>query len=253
MRELPILQQQAKNERGQRTFWLMDVFLKASGEYAAETLYFSSQAVAYGGNFYEPRLRSKPTPKQTLGAGLDGGQARIDNTDYEQGLKFLPKERFIEGSRVVIRFAWKLADGTVTVDEVFNGEIAAGTNLSIADNAINLNLTGDLYKPSVVLGAFPLAQRCVYKFNVNGLLPPDESLCGWQPIQGGNPVFCDKTEDGANGCIAHGNLHRIGAIPFFANVTVQIVSGDRQTSSGFPAIGRHKTPVDVEPTYPTNI
>jgi hypothetical protein len=249
MRDLPILQQEAKDAIGQRTFWLMDIALKASGDYSAENLYISSQAVEYNDNFYEPRLKAKPQIKTTLGGATDGGTTKVDNTDFEYGLKFLPKERFVEGSTVAIHYAWKLADGSIETDKVFDGEIS-GANLSIADNSVTLSLVGDLYKPSVVLGAFPLAQRCVLHFNVNGLLSPDEDPCGWQTAQGGNPLFCDKTEDGSDGCIAHNNLHRIGAIPFFANVTVEIIAGTGTTSSGFPHTGRMPQAVEIEPTYP---
>lgn len=249
MRELPILQQQAKDAISQRTFWLMGISLKAVGDYPAETLYLSSQAVEYNDNFYEPRLKTKPQIKNTLGAATDGGSAKVDNTDLEYGLKFLPKERFVEGSTVVIHFAWKLADGSIEADKVFDGEVSNAA-LTTSDSSIAVSLVGDLYKPSVVLGAFPLAQRCVHKFNVNGLLSPEEDPCGWQTILGGDPLFCGKTEDD---CIAHGNLHRIGAIPFFANVTVELIAGGGTTSSGFPHTGRMRSPLDIEPTYPVNL
>lgn len=233
MRELPILVQQTKDQNAQRTFWLLDIELKASGDYPAETLYVSSQAVEYNGHYYDPRLRGKPQVKNTLGSATDGGSTQIDNTDLEIGQKILPKERFVEGSSVVMYFAWKLADGTVYADKVFDGEIS-GANLSMASGAVTLSLVGDLYVSNRIVGAFPLAQRCVHKFNVNGLLSPEDSPCGWQTAQGGNPTFCDKTEDGNDGCIAHGNLHRIGAIPFFANVTVQLTTSE--TSTGFLVI-----------------
>ena len=58
-RELPVLVQQVKDQRAQRIFWLMDISLKASGIYPAETLYISSQAVAYNGHNYQPRLKGK--------------------------------------------------------------------------------------------------------------------------------------------------------------------------------------------------
>jgi hypothetical protein len=67
MRELTEQQQEAKDSAGQRTFWLFDVSLKESGDYPAEALYFSTQPVLYNENLYEPRLRSKPQIKNTLG------------------------------------------------------------------------------------------------------------------------------------------------------------------------------------------
>ncbi len=239
MRILPILAGQSKDAPAQRTFWLLDLSLKADGGYPSETLYFSSQAVEFGGHFYEPRLKSKPQIRQTLGANTDGGTLSIDNTDLAFGQKILPKERFVEGSSAVIRFARKLLNGTIYADTVFDGVIS-GANLSAADGAVNLTLIGDLYQSNSVMGAYPLAQRCVLRFNAGGTLSPLDSPCGWQTIQGGNPLFCDKTEDGANGCLAHGNLHRIGAIPFFANVVVQITAGGGGIGSGgFPDSDSH--------------
>ncbi len=212
---------EAKNETAQRTLWLVDLHLKASGIYPSESFYVSSQTIEFGGNFYEPRLRGKPQIKNSLGAATDGGSIVVDNTDLIVGQTVLPKERFVEGSSVVIRKAWKIYN-SIFADEVFSGELGSA-ELSTSDNTLKISLTGDLYKKNANLGAFPLAQRCVVDFNVGGILSPEESMCGWQIEQGGDPTRCGKTEDD---CIAHNNLHRIRAIPFFANVSVQSFGGE---------------------------
>lgn len=228
-RELPVLIQTKTSELDQRTLWLVDVHLKADGDYEAEDFYFSTQAVEANDEFYEPLLRDKPRISYSLGNATDGGQIKIDNVSLEFGQKVLARNRFIKGSKIAVWFAWKLPDGSVLTDKVFDGLILE-TPVSTSDNQVSLRVVGDVYNPDVVLGAFPLAQRCVLDFNEFGLLSPDVSQCGWQMLQGGDPAFCGKTEDD---CRAHNNLHRIGAIPFFANVQIQQTTGGG-SGTGFP-------------------
>jgi hypothetical protein len=223
----------------------LNVYLRESGDYEAETLYISSQSVEYGGNNYEPRLRGEVNIRQTLGGATDGGAVPVDNTDFEMGLKFVPRERFVDGSQVEIYKAFRVA-GTVYADKVMDCVIY-GPALSMANNSVTLNLVGDFYDPNKKLGAFPLAQRCVHRFNKNGTLSPAVDPCGWQTFQGGDPLHCGKTQDD---CISHNNLHRIGAIPFFANVTVTILSGD-ESSSGIPTGGSYCFTSDTPVLLPT--
>lgn len=236
-----------KNNLGQRTFWLVNLTLFADGDYAEEEFYFSTQAVEVDAINYQPLLRSKPSIRFPLGSTADGGELKIDNTDFYFGQITVPKDRIISKSQVKIYFAWKLDNGAIETDEVFNGEISRA-KLSVADNAVSLNLGGDLYNPNIVVGAFPLAQRCVAEFNVNGTRAIGNGLCDWQSNMGGNPLFCDKTKDGPDGAEAHW-CQKMVAIPFFANVTIQIVQSSTD-SSGFDQNGRIKQNPEIEPNYP---
>jgi hypothetical protein len=247
MRELLEAIEEYKSGAGQRTFWLVDIHLKADGDYEAEDLYFSTQAVEANEQNYQPLLKSKPNCNFVLGSSSDVGGVKIDNTDLSFGQIIVPKDRYISGSPVKIWFGWKLNDGTIETDEVFNGNLLKA-NLVVADNAVNLNLVGDLYNPSFILGAFPLAQRCVAEFNVNGTRSIGDGLCDWQSNMGGNPLFCDKTKDGPDGAEAHW-CQKMVAIPFFANVTIQIVNTPEE-SSGFQQVGRTKENPELEPYYP---
>lgn len=247
MRTLEETIEEYKGGLGQRTFWLVDLHLKADGDYPAEDLYFSTQAVEANSQNYQSLLKSKPNCNFVLGSSSDVGSLKIDNTDFSFGQLIVPKDRFITGSAVKIWFGWKLADGTIETDQFFEGELLKA-NLATADNVVNLNLVGDLYNPAFILGAFPLAQRCVAEFNVNGTRSIGDGLCDWQSNMGGDPLFCDKTKDGPDGAEAHW-CQKMVAIPFFANVTIQIVQTSEK-SSGFQQVGRTKDLAELDPYYP---
>ena len=249
MRDLSSTIQEYILENGQRTFWLVDLHLQADGDYEAQDFYFSTQAVEANSHNYEPLLRSKPSVKFPLNSSADAGEVKVDNTDFSFGQIVVPKDRFIQGSTAKIWFGWK-SDGTVDTNEVFNGVLQTA-NLNVGDNVVSLKLVGDLYDPLKQLGNYPLTQRCIEKFNAGGVKPIGSPGCDWQTTMGGNPDFCDKTEDGPDGAEAHW-CQKLFAIPFFANVVVQIVQTS-QESSGFQQVGRYKQYSELDPYYPDNI
>lgn len=249
MRELADVIDDYLQENGQRTFWLVDIHLQEDGDYPAQDFYFSTQAVEANSHNYEPLLRSKPSAKFPLNSSADAGEVKVDNTDFSFGQIVIPKDRFIQGSTAKIWFGWKI-DGTVYTDEVFNGVLQTA-KLNVGDNAVSLKLIGDLYDPLKQLGNYPLTQRCIEKFNAGGVKPIGSPGCDWQTTMGGNPDHCDKTQDGPDGAEAHW-CQKMFAVPFFANVVVQIVQTTQQ-SSGFQQIGRYKNYSEIDPYYPDNV
>jgi hypothetical protein len=210
------------SSKGYSSYWLFDLHLPAQdalpgvGAMPAEDFYISDSAVTANGHFYQPLLRSqKPRMIQTLGKAPDGGSIVIDNIECEIGQSLLKRGRNFVSAPFTLWKAFLLGNGQLAVDKWMEGEIRSAT-VSESDQTISFQLGSDLLKRQSVMGAFMLSQRCIVAFNKGGLLTPAQSNCGWQTVQGGDPNSCDKSEDGINGCRAHGNLHRMIAVPAVA-------------------------------------
>jgi hypothetical protein len=217
------------SSKGYSSYWLFDVHLPAQGALPAEDFYISDSAVSANGHFYQPLLRNqKPRMMQTLGKAPDGGSIVVDNIEGEIGQALLARGRNFVSAKFVLWKAFLLGAGQLGVDKWMEGEIR-GAAVSESDQTITFQLNSDLLKRQSIMGAWMLSQRCIVPFNKGGLLSPAESRCGWQTVQGGDANFCDKSEDGENGCRAHGNLHRIVAVPAVAASTNIGSGGD-----GFP-------------------
>jgi hypothetical protein len=222
------------NSKGYSSYWLFDVHLPAQVNPVADAadFYISDSAVSANGHFYQPLLRNqKPRMMQSLGKAPDGGSIVVDNIEGGIGQALLKSGRNFVGAKFVLWKAFLLGSGQLGVDKWMEGEIRAAS-VSESDQTITFQLNSDLLKRQSIMGAWMLSQRCIVPFNklVNGQqLSPAQSRCGWQAVQGGSVDSCDKTEDGENGCRAHGNLHRIVAVPAVA-ASSNIGSG----GTGFP-------------------
>ncbi len=208
--------------KGYSSYWLADIHLPAQGALPAADFYVSDSAVTANGHNYQPLLRNqKPRMIQTLGKAPDGGSITVDNISGEIGQALIKRGRNFEGAKFTLWKAFLLGSGQLGVDKWMEGEVRAAA-ITESDQTITFQLNSDLLKRQAIMGAWMLSQRCIVTFNkvVNGQqLSPAQSRCGWQVAQGGNPNTCDKTEDGENGCRAHGNLHRIVAVPAVAAST----------------------------------
>jgi hypothetical protein len=230
MRQVSPEIQSVISSKGYSSYWLFDVHLPVQGALPAEDFYLSDSAVLANGHFYQPLMRNqKPRMIQTLGKAPDGGSIVVDNIEGEIGQALLRRGRNFVSARFVLWKAFLLGDGQLGVDKWMEGEIRAAT-VSESDQTIIFQLNSDLLKRQSIMGAWMLSQRCIVPFNKGGALSPAQSRCGWQTVQGGDANFCDKTEDGENGCRAHGNLHRIVAVPAVA-ATSNIGTGG---GTGFP-------------------
>ncbi len=216
--------------KGYSSYWLFDLHLPAQGIIPAESFYISDSAVSAGGHFYQPLLRSqKPRMIQSLGKAPDGGSIVVDNIEGEIGQSLLKSKRNFTGAKFVLWKAFLLGAGQLGLDKWMEGDVRAAT-VNESDQTVTFQLNSDLLKRESMMGAWMLSQRCIVTFNKGGLLTPAQSRCGWQTTQGGDPDSCDKSEDGANGCRAHGNLHRIAAVPAVA-ASSNIATGG---GGGFP-------------------
>jgi hypothetical protein len=229
--------QNVLDSRGYSSYWLFDLRLPESDAQAVCDIYASDGAVAANGHFYKPLIRgAKPRLTQSLGKAPDGGSVTLDNTSGELSRQLLARGRDIQGARFTLWKAFVIGantDGTpqLGVDKWMSGE-ARAANVSENDQSVTLQLNSDLLPRRAVVGAHMLTQRCITAFNKGGILSPDNSVCGWQTIQGGNPDFCDKTEEGEAGCKAHGNLHRMIAVPAIATAPVSTILGGDGTGLG---------------------
>ena len=216
--------------KGYSSYWLFDLHLPAQGIIPAESFYISDSAVSAGGHFYQPLLRSqKPRMIQSLGKAPDGGSIVVDNIEGEIGQSLLKSKRNFTGAKFVLWKAFLLGAGQLGLDKWMEGDVRAAT-VNESDQTMTFQLNSDLLKRESMMGAWMLSQRCIVTFNKGGLLTPAQSRCGWQTTQGGDPDSCDKSEDGANGCRAHGKLHRITAVPAVA-ASSNIATGG---GGGFP-------------------
>lgn len=236
MRQVTPEIQTVLSSRGYSSYWLVDIHLPAQGDIPAEDFYVSDSAVRAGGHYYRALLRTqKPRMIQTLGKAPDGGSITVDNIDGTIGRSLLKRGRNFDGAKFVLWKAFLLGAGQLGLDKWMEGEIRSA-NMVESDQTITFLLNSDLLKRQAIMGAFMLSQRCIVPFNKNGALSPAESRCGWQTVQGGDPDFCDKSEDGINGCRAHGNLHRIVAVPAVASAAVSTIPPG-SGGTGFPGDG----------------
>lgn len=227
------------NSKGYSSFWLVDIHLPAQGDLPSHDFYVADSAVRAFGRQYRPLMRvQKPRMMQTLGRAPDGGSITVDNIEGTIGQAVLARGREFEGAKFVLWKAFLLPAGQLGIDKWMEGDIRSAS-IAESDQTITFQLNSDLLKRQSIMGAWMLSQRCIVPFNKNGVLSATESRCGWQMAQGGDPDSCDKTEDGENGCRAHGNLHRIVAVPAItasSNVTT-LPGGMGGGGTGFPPDG----------------
>jgi hypothetical protein len=220
------------DSHGYSSYWLFDIHLPwQSALLPAADFYISDSAVSANGHFYQPLLRSqKPRMIQTLGRAPDGGSVTVDNIEGTIGQALIKKGRNFVGAKFVLWKAFLLGAGQLGVDKWMEGEIRSAS-ISESDQTITFQLNSDLLARQAIMGAWMLSQRCIVQFNKGGAVPSAATArCGWREIQGGNINICDKTEDGENGCRAHGNLHRIVAVPA-VTASSNIATGG---GTGFP-------------------
>lgn len=207
--------------KGYSSYWLADIHLPAQGDLLpAADFYVSDSAVFANGHSYQPLLRvQKPRMIQTLGKAPDGGSITVDNITGEIGQAVVRRGRNFEGAKFTLWKAFLIGLNQLGLDKWMEGEIRAAS-ITESDQTITFQLNSDLLKRQSLMGAWMLSQRCIVQFNKGGGNPtPATARCGWREVQGGSPDSCDKTEDGENGCNAHGNLHRIAAVPAVAAST----------------------------------
>lgn len=204
----------------------------------AITLYFSTQDVTVASQPYIGALRSEPSVVYSEGGNADSGEFVLENASNSYGPTFLITSRRLDGGKVVIRRAWKIAgvwQQSTESSEPY--ELARGTIRvkSISDTELKCSFVNDFSDDSIEIGGAMIPQHCPKTFNVGG----NHSLggpCGWVPAMGGNPNFCNKLKNHAEGCSGHGNTRHGGVSPMTASASVSPVSTGPGVAPGLPTI-----------------
>lgn len=175
------------------------------------------------GNIYEQILTTIPKGRHQTGRGNDYLEFSAVNIDYSLYQQLLPYQDLIERCECTVRKAYEFTQDLYVSGIEFVGYIKDFT-LDGTDKSFKLTVNSDMSRSNFFAGNRILTrERCGTEFNFNGLLSADDSLCGWQTGQGGNPIFCSKLENGVDGCNDHNNRHRYVAVPALSTADVQIV------------------------------
>jgi hypothetical protein len=196
--------------------------------YPETTLYYANgEGIVVDGVSYTDKLREVGTIRFSLGAAPDNTEITLENVSRDLGFILTDTERVIDGSEVTIKKIYKLDDNTWEPLTLFVGQV---TDVVIDHEKIKLTLVSDMSKRGTNVGNTSATQRCILVFNANGSGVGEE--CGWKTSMPGNASTCDHTVDGDNGCRAHGNLARIGAVPAFTAIG-SIGSGSSGGGTGY--------------------
>lgn len=194
-------------------------------------LYLASRAdLVINGVTYLNYLRKLGNIKLSLGQAPDNASFSIENVSLTFSSLVSDKDNYIEGATALISRAFKLPNGEYELVPLFDGKLSG---LRFTEEDIAINLTSHMSVRTAQMAKRPLTQRCIWKFK--------GSECGWVPGMGGDDGFettslkfkeCDRGWDTANGCLAHGNIHRYGGIPQFT-VFQGTPSNSGTTSGGY--------------------
>ena len=192
--------------------------------YPETTLYLANgEGVVVDGKTYENKLRAISSIKFSLGKAPDNADLTLENVSRELGFTLTDFQRMLDGSKVVIKRAFKVPSGWES-NTLFVGYIR---DVRVSFDVININVTSDMSRRGTSVAGRTITQRCIFRFNTNGSgIGP---LCGWVTSQPGNALSCDKGLDTPNGCQSHGNQHRFGGVPAF---TVVNTGNGYDTGSG---------------------
>ncbi len=218
------------------------------------TLYLATADVTVDGQFYDGVIRSLPDIVYSDGGNADGGEFTIENLPNVYGPIFLNAGRQLDGSTVVIKRVWKIADGTWQASDPVSGkkyQIGTGAlrTQPIDDGFVKCHFTVDTSDSSIVLGDEQISQHCPYVFNAGGDHPLG-GQCGWQVSMGGDPDFCDKLQNSPTGCSGHGNT-RHGGVPGLTPSANAPTANPNTNPGGYPA-GYPQIPplLDPDNRYP---
>lgn len=160
-----------------------------------------SEPVTFDGEIYAPwRVRF-----QRLDSGAPGDLATERILFSNAGgvaAEYLRLFDGLRGKRIVIRLvnSLLLSSASHSIPHTFE----------IADSRT------DTASAQIMVGQLPLHDRRAPSRRFSRLVCGVAfrgSFCGWTASQGGDADSCDRTLDGPNGCVAHGNTPRFGGQP----------------------------------------
>lgn len=233
--------EQERNSSNAHQVWCVDITLPAFGDYNELTIYLATLPIEVDGVDYSTRnanrfsLINTPTWNSNDNATSDGGQFSASNAS---GLwtVLTPYRNVIKKAYIVVKEALQVhlygqatsfyVSETITEGYLRTCELPGKTEVAFT-------YVSDITNPDKLIAARILtSQTCVKKFNVGGLLSATVDPCGWQTAQGGNGSFCSLKKDGIDGCKAHNNEHRFGAVEEIATATITTGAGINDV--GFP-------------------
>jgi len=188
-------------------------------------LFLGTRNFEEGADEYKPALADMPYLRTQKGLGQDGVDFTINDPKsvwYEQ---IKPYEDVIVDTECVAKEFLK------TKNEVFESEILLSgflDQMTLSEGSLSLpfSATSDMSRTGFLVGGRILTQRyCAAKFNKNGLKNPLYDACGWQPEQGGNPVFCTHKLKGLDSCEDHRNEWRYLAVEALTSAEITTTEG----------------------------
>lgn len=189
------------------------------GEVVPVSILVAEGEATVGLDTYLPSIKDRGAISFTEGAATDGTSFVLANNEETFGHVISEGDRTLDGATAFLRFIFFTAAGREAreVGQHYLDEIRVDQNTK----TVSFNLVTDLSRKNVQIGGEQLSQRCLYVFNVGGLVQIESGVtvgtvgrkCAWALAQGGNPAECDYTLNGPNGCKAHNNAHHIGAVP----------------------------------------
>jgi hypothetical protein len=201
--------------------WSAKVSFPAFKTIPAKTFYWGTSDFEVDGDSFKRKLIEVPKGRHQRDRGNDYAEFQASNPNNALYNEFYPYEDLIERAEVEIKECYEIELGLYESEIRFYGYLKDFT-LTESDKALKFTAMSDLSRSGFLVGGRILTrERCGTEFNYNGLLSPLVSACGWQTIQGGNPVYCSKFLKGADGCAG------------LSDAEVEVVAGGTGTQ-GFP-------------------
>src|SRR4051812_43613179 len=159
-----------------------------TASYPAVSLYLANgSGVFIAGRNYQDGLRSIGAIKMSLGKAPDNAELTIENVSRSLGFTLTDFTRMLDGSKITVSRAFKVASGAWEADIMFVGYIG---DVKIDQERISISATSDMSRRGTAVADRTVTQRCIWKFNAEGSgVGP---LCGWKLSQPGNRFSCDK-------------------------------------------------------------
>lgn len=211
--------------------WAVKVSFPAYGELEAKDFFWSTSKFEVDDEVYNHQLTSNPSGTHTRDRGNDYASFQASNPNNSLYNQFYPYEDLIERAEVTIKECFEIELGYFESEIRFFGYLK-DFNLVERDKSLQFTAFSDLSRGGFLVGGRVLTrERCASAFPVNGVITPSSFPCGWTTAQGGNPLYCSKFLQGADGCASHNNTHRFYAITGLADAVIEVISGN---GSGFP-------------------
>src|SRR5690349_9586026 len=138
----------------------------------------NGEGIVIDSQLYSNKLRSVSSIKFSMGHAPDTATITVENVSRELGLLLTDTERIIDGAKVEIKRAFRIADGTLEAVTLFVGQVK---DIKIDQEIVEITINSDMSKRGTSVAGRTLTQRCIWVFNKNGSGVGPQ--CGWQTTQ----------------------------------------------------------------------